>query len=136
MFSVFRNAWKVQDLRKKILFTAFVILIFRLGCNITVPFLDSTAMGNLFQGYSESGNIFSYLNIMSGGAMEKATIFSLSISPYINASIIMQLLMVAIPPLERMMKEDGERGKKIMESWTRYLSIAFFVLLGFGITPY
>ncbi|PWM38963.1 MAG: preprotein translocase subunit SecY [Clostridiales bacterium] len=132
MFSVFRNAWKVQDLRKKILFTAFVILIFRLGCNITVPFLDSTAMGNLFQGYSESGNIFSYLNIMSGGAMEKATIFSLSISPYINASIIMQLLMVAIPPLERMMKEDGERGKKIMESWTRYLSIAFSFLLGFG----
>ena len=132
MFSVFKNAWKIQDLRKKLLFTAFIILIFRLGCNITVPFLDATAMESLFQGYAESGNIFSYLNIMSGGAMEQASFFSLSISPYINASIIMQLLMVAIPPLERLMKEDGERGKKIMETWTRYLSIAFSFLLGFG----
>ncbi len=132
MFSVFKNAWKIQDLRKKLLFTAFIILIFRLGCSITVPFLDATAMKSLFQGYAESGNIFSYLNIMSGGAMEQATIFSLSISPYINASIIMQLLMVAIPPLERLMKEDGERGRKIMESWTRYLAIAFSFLLGFG----
>ncbi len=132
MFSVFRNAWKVQDLRKKILFTAFVILIFRLGCNITVPFLDVSAMNDLFQGYTASGNIFSYLNILSGGAMEKATLFSLSISPYINASIIIQLLMVAIPKLERMMKEDGERGQKIMERWTRYLSIALSFLLGFG----
>ncbi len=132
MFSVFVNAWKIQDLRKKLLFTAFIILIFRLGCNITVPFLDATALDTLFQGYAESGNIFSYLNIMSGGAMEQASFFSLSISPYINASIIMQLLMVAIPRLERLMKEDGERGKKIMENWTRYLSIAFSFLLGFG----
>ncbi|MBQ8600802.1 MAG: preprotein translocase subunit SecY [Clostridia bacterium] len=132
MFSVFVNAWKIQDLRKKLLFTALILLIFRLGCNITVPFLDATAMDALFSGYSADGNIFSYLNIMSGGAMEQAAVFSLSISPYINASIIMQLLMVAIPPLERMMKEDGERGKKIMDRWTRYLSIAFSFLLGFG----
>ncbi len=132
MFSVFKNAWKIQDLRKKLLFTAFIILIFRLGCNITVPFLDASAMQDLFTGYSNDGNIFSYLNIMSGGAMEQASFFSLSISPYINASIIMQLLMVAIPPLERLMKEDGERGKKIMDTWTRYLSIAFSFLLGFG----
>ena len=132
MFSVFKNAWKIQDLRKKLLFTALIILIFRLGCNITVPFLDAEAMANLFSNYAAEGNIFAYLNIISGGAMEQATIFSLSISPYINASIIMQLLMVAIPPLERMMKEDGERGRKIMESWTRYLAIAFSFLLGFG----
>lgn len=132
MFSVFKNAWRIQDLRKKLLFTAFIILIFRLGCNITVPFLDAEAMQDLFAGYTAEGNIFSYLNIMSGGAMEQATIFSLSISPYINASIIMQLLMVAIPPLERLMQEDGERGRKIMENWTRYLSIAFAFLLGFG----
>ncbi len=132
MFSVFKNAWKIQDLRKKLLFTAFIILIFRLGCNITVPFLDASAMQDLFAGYANDGNIFSYLNIMSGGAMEQASFFSLSISPYINASIIMQLLMVAIPPLERLMKEDGERGRKIMESWTRYLAIAFSFLLGFG----
>ncbi len=132
MFSVFKNAWKIQDLRKKLLFTALIILIFRLGCNITVPFLDAEAMANLFSNYAAEGNIFAYLNIISGGAMEQATIFSLSISPYINASIIMQLLMVAIPPLERMMKEDGERGRKIMENWTRYLAIAFSFLLGFG----
>jgi len=132
MFSVFKNAWKIQDLRKKLLFTAFIILIFRLGCNVTVPFLDATAMQALFTGYANDGNIFSYLNIMSGGAMEQASFFSLSISPYINASIIMQLLMVAIPPLERLMKEDGERGRKIMDTWTRYLAIAFSFLLGFG----
>lgn len=132
MFSVFKNAWKIQDLRKKLLFTALIILIFRLGCNITVPFLDAEAMASLFSNYAAEGNIFAYLNIISGGAMEQATIFSLSISPYINASIIMQLLMVAIPPLERMMKEDGERGRKIMENWTRYLAIAFSFLLGFG----
>ena len=132
MFSVFKNAWKIQDLRKKLLFTAFIILIFRLGCNITVPFLDATAMDALFSGYSADGNIFSYLNIMSGGAMEQASLFSLSISPYINASIIMQLLMVAIPALERKMKDDPEGGRKLMENWTRYLAIIFSFLLGFG----
>ncbi|MBQ7035184.1 MAG: preprotein translocase subunit SecY [Clostridia bacterium] len=132
MFSVFKNAWKIQDLRKKLLFTAFILVIFRLGCEIPVPFLDAEAMDQLFAGYSADGNIFSYLNIMSGGAMEQAGLFSLSISPYINASIIMQLLMVAIPRLERLMKEDGERGRKIMEKWTRYLAIAFSFLLGFG----
>ena len=132
MFSVFKNAWKIQDLRKKLLFTAFIILIFRLGCNITVPFLDATAMDALFSGYSADGNIFSDLNIMSGGAMEQASLFSLSISPYINASIIMQLLMVAIPALERKMKDDPEGGRKLMENWTRYLAIIFSFLLGFG----
>lgn len=132
MFSVFKNAWKIEDLRKKILFTAFILLMFRLGSAIPVPFLDKEALNNLFMGYAQSGNIFSYLNIMSGGAMQQATLFSLGISPYINASIIMQLLMVAIPALERLMKDDGERGRKIMETWTRYLAIAFSFLLGFG----
>ena len=132
MFSVFKNAWKIEDLRKKILFTAFILLVFRLGSAIPVPFLDTDAMNNLFYGYAQDGNIFSYLNIMSGGAMQQAALFSLGISPYINASIIMQLLMVAIPALERLMKEDGERGRQIMETWTRYLAIAFSFLLGFG----
>ena len=132
MFSVFKNAWKIEDLRKKLLFTAFILLVFRLGSAIPVPFLDSAAMEQLFYGYAQDGNIFSYLNIMSGGAMDQAALFSLGISPYINASIIMQLLMVAIPALERLMKEDGERGKQIMEKWTRYLAIAFSFLLGFG----
>ena len=132
MFSVFRNAWKIEDLRKKILYTLFILVIFRLGSSITVPFLDPDKMAAVFGDYAANGNIFSYLNIISGGAMEQASLFSLSISPYINASIIMQLLMVAIPRLERLMKEDGERGRKIMERWTRYLAIAFSFLLGFG----
>ena len=132
MFSVFRNAWKIEDLRKKILFTAFIILLFRLGSAIPVPFLDADALASLFDSFAASNNIFSFLNIMAGGALERATFFALSISPYINASIIMQLLMVAIPALERMMKEDGERGRKIMEKWTRYLTILLSLILGFG----
>lgn len=132
MFKVFANAWKIDDLRKKILFTLFILILFRLGCAIPVPFLDADALSSLFDQYNASGNIFGYLNIMAGGALEKATLFSLSISPYINASIIMQLLMVAIPALERMMKEDGQRGQKIMNRWTRYLTIVFSFLLGFG----
>lgn len=132
MFKVFANAWKIDDLRKKLLFTIFIIVLFRLGCAIPVPFLDKAALAELFQNYTAQGNIFGYLNIMAGGALENATLFSLSITPYINASIIMQLLMVAIPALERMMKEDGQRGQKIMNRWTRYLTIIFSFLLGFG----
>ncbi len=132
MFKVFANAWKIEDLRKKILFTAFIILLFRLGSAIPVPFLDAEGLAGLFQRYSESNNIFSFFNIMAGGAMEKATFFSLSISPYINASIIMQLLMVAIPAFERIMKEDGERGKRIMDRWTKILTVVLSFVLGFG----
>ncbi len=132
MFKVFANAWKIDDLRKKLIFTLFVIILFRLGCAIPVPFLDASSLKEMFSGYLQSGNILGYLNIMAGGALENATLFSLSITPYINASIIMQLLMVAIPALERMMKEDGERGQKIMNRWTRYLTVIFSFLLGFG----
>ena len=132
MFNVFRNAWKIEDLRKKILFTALIILLFRLGSAIPVPFLDASGLQNLFQTYADENNVFSFLNVMAGGALEKATFFALSISPYINASIIMQLLTVAIPALERMMKEDGERGRRVMEQWTRYLTIFLSLILGFG----
>ncbi len=132
MFKVFANAWKIEDLRKKLLFTAFIIVLFRLGSAIPVPFLDSTGLAGLFQQYAESNNIFSFFNVMAGGAMERASIFALSISPYINASIIMQLLMVAIPAFERMMKEDGERGQKVMEKWTRFLTVVLALVLGFG----
>ncbi len=132
MFKVFANAWKITDLRKKILFTLFVLVVFRLGCAIPVPFLDKDQLATLFDTYTQSGHIFGYLNIMAGGALSSATLFSLSISPYINASIIMQLLMVAIPALERKMKDDPEAGQKIMNRWTRYLTIIFSFLLGFG----
>ncbi len=130
MFKVFANAWKIEDLRKKLLFTAFIILLFRLGTKIPVPFLDTAALGELFNSYAAGNNIFSFLNLMGGGAMESAGFLSLSISPYINASIIMQLLAVAIPAFERKMKEDG--GQKFMDKWTRILTIALALILGFG----
>ena len=132
MFKIFRNAWKIEDLRKKILFTALIIMLFRFGSAIPVPFLSAEGLSGLFQQYADTNNIFTFLNVMAGGALEKASFFALSISPYINSSIIMQLLMVAIPALERLMKEDGERGRKIMEKWTRYLTIILSVILGFG----
>ena len=132
MFKVFKNAWKIEDLRKKILFTAFIVILFRLGSAIPVPFLDSGAVKTLFQGYQEQNNILSFFNTMAGGAMDQASIFSLSISPYINASIILQLLMVAIPAFERIMKEDSARGQKIMDRWTRIVTVILSVVLGFG----
>lgn len=130
MFKVFANAWKIEDLRKKLLFTAFIILVFRLGTKIPVPFLDTAALGELFTSYAAGNNIFSFLNLMGGGAMESAGFLSLSISPYINASIIMQLLAVAIPALERKMKDEG--GQKFMDKWTRILTIGLALVLGFG----
>ena len=130
MFNVFRNAWKIDDLRKKILFTALIIVLFRIGSTmIPVPFLDAAALKNLFDSWASSNNILSFFNVLAGGALERATLFSLSISPYINASIIMQLLCVAIPALERKTKEEGN---KWMEKWTRYLTVALALILGFG----
>ncbi len=129
MFKVFANAWKIEDLRKKLLFTAFIILIFRLGSKIPVPFLELSEIGAAFESLS-TGTVFGFLNLMGGGALATAGFFSLSISPYINASIIMQLLGVAIPAFERKMKEDG--GQKFMEKWTRILTIVLSLVLGFG----
>ena len=100
MFQTLKNAWKVQELRKKILYTAMILLVFRIGANIPVPFIDTNALGELFAQLSESGSALSYLNIFTGGGLANATLFAMSISPYINASIILQLLTVAIPALE------------------------------------
>ncbi|MBR5782721.1 MAG: preprotein translocase subunit SecY [Clostridia bacterium] len=132
MFKVLANAWKIADLRKKMLFTLFILVLFRLGCAIPVPFLDNKALADMFSQYTANGHIFGYLNVLAGGALQSATIFSLSISPYINASIIMQLLMIAIPAFERKMKEDPQAGQKIMTRGTRYLTLLFSLLLGFG----
>lgn len=95
MFETLRKAWKIQDLRKKLLYTLFMVIIFRLGSAITVPFLDTEQVGSWMKSYATGGNFLEYLNTMTGGALSKATIFSLSITPYINASIIMQLLTYA-----------------------------------------
>ena len=103
MFQTLRNAWKIEDLRKKLLFTVFIILIFRIGSTVTVPFVD---VATLKEAVASNANSFmSYLTMMSGGGFSNASIFALSITPYINASIIIQLLTVAIPALERLAKD-------------------------------
>jgi preprotein translocase subunit SecY len=133
LLKTLRNAWKIPDLRKKILFTVFMLVIFRLGSYIPVPGLNPAALQNLLSG---GDSLFSLYNTLTGGAFGNATIFAMSITPYINASIIISLLQVAIPALERMAKE-GEEGRKKMAQWTRYLTVvlAFVQALGlyFGI---
>ena len=109
MFDVFKNAWKVEDIREKLLYTLLIIVIFRLGAAIPVPFLETSALSAMFG--ANSGNLLGYLNMLTGGALSMATVFALSISPYITSSIVIQLLTVAIPALERLSKE-GEEGKK------------------------
>ena len=127
MFQVLRNAWKITDLRKKILYTLFIILIFRIGSIISVPFVDPEVIKEMSQ---SSSNVFlNTLTMISGGGFSNASIFALSIQPYINASIIIQLLTVAIPPLERMAK-DGEAGRKKLGQITRYCTVGLGLMLG------
>ena len=128
MQSTLRNAWKVPELRKKFLWTIFLVTIFRIGIHIPVPGIDTAALSTL----TESGGLLSFYNLISGGAFTKASIFALSVSPYINASIIMQLLTIAIPSLEQLSKE-GEEGRKKIQSITRYASIVIGFILALGI---
>ena len=127
MFQILRNAWKITDLRKKILFTVFILLIFRVGSAITVPFVDVNTLQNAVSG--QTNDFMSYLTLMSGGGFSNASIFALSITPYINASIIIQLLTVAIPYLERLSKE-GESGRKKLAQYTRYSTVGLGLMLG------
>ncbi len=130
MIQTIRNAWAVPELRKKILFTVFALLIFRLGSAIPVPYINSELLALQLQ--SQSGTILGLMNAMSGSAFSMATVFALSIQPYINSSIIIQLLTVAIPALERLAKEGGEEGRKKIASITRYTTVAIALLQGFG----
>ena len=130
MIQTIRNAWAVPELRKKILFTIFALLIFRLGSAIPVPYINSELLALQLQ--SQSGTILGLMNAMSGSAFSMATVFALSIQPYINSSIIIQLLTVAIPALERLAKEGGEEGRKKIASITRYTTVAIALLQGFG----
>jgi preprotein translocase, secY subunit len=122
-----RNAWKTPELRKKLLYTLLIIVIFRLGCAIPVPFLDPNALSNIVQ----DGNIFGYLDMLSGGALSKGTVFALSIQPYINASIIVQLLTYALPPLENLQKE-GEEGRKKIQKITGYVALAISLVMSYA----
>ncbi|MBQ9079054.1 MAG: preprotein translocase subunit SecY [Ruminococcus sp.] len=131
MFQTLRKAWGVPEIRKKLLYTLFMIIIFRFGSSVTVPFLDSTVVSSWMDRKATNGNFLEYLNIITGGALSQATIFSLSITPFINASIIMQLLTYALPPLERLQKE-GEEGRKKIEKITAVVSIALAFLMGYA----
>lgn len=131
MFQTLRKAWGVPEIRKKLLYTLFMIIIFRFGSSVTVPFLDSTVVSSWMDRKATNGNFLEYLNIITGGALSQATIFSLSITPFINASIIMQLLTYALPPLERLQKE-GEEGRKKIEKITSFVSIALAFLMGYA----
>jgi preprotein translocase subunit SecY len=124
MFKTFANAWKIPELRKKILFTALIVLIFRVGSAIPVPFTNILIEGgNLVQ---EGSTFLNYLIMMTGDAFNYGTLFALSITPYINSSIIMQLLCVAIPPLERLAKEED--GQKKIASITRYVTVVLGII--------
>ncbi|OUN20204.1 preprotein translocase subunit SecY [Pseudoflavonifractor sp. An85] len=130
MIQTIRSAWKVQELRNKLLFTVFALLIFRVGSAIPVPLIDTNTLSTWMN--QQSSSIFGLLNVMSGDAFAQATVFALSIQPYINSSIIIQLLTIAIPALERMAKEEGEEGKKKIAAITRYATVAIALLQSFG----
>lgn len=130
MIETLRNAWKVPELKRKLQFTIFALLIFRFGAAVPVPHIDSDSLSGFLQ--AQSGTILGFVSAMSGSAFSMATVFALSIQPYINASIIMQLLSVAIPALERLAKEGGEDGKKQIAKYTRYATVAIALVQGFG----
>ncbi|MEG0765054.1 MAG: preprotein translocase subunit SecY [Pseudoflavonifractor sp.] len=130
MIKTIRNAWKLPELRKKILFTVFALLIFRLGSAVPVPYINVEGLGQYLN--SMSGSIFGLINAMSGSAFAMATVFALGVQPYINSSIIVQLLTVAIPALERMQKDGGEEGRKKIAAITRYVTVGIALLQGFG----
>ena len=129
MLKTLRNAWAVPELRQKMLFTLFILLLYRIGAAIPVPFINAVGL-QVAETYG-SGSIFSYLNILSGDAFSKATLFALAVSPYITAQIVMQLLAVAIPALEKLSKQ-GEEGRKKLERITRYLTVALALITAFG----
>ena len=127
MLSTLSNAWKVSDLRKKILWTVFLIVIFRMGSYIPVPGIDAESLKQLTQ----SDGLFGFYNMISGGSLSRFSIFALGVVPYINSSIIMQLLTIAIPQLEQLSKE-GDEGRKKIQSITRYLSLVIGVITAYG----
>ena len=127
MFQTFRNAWKIPELKNRLLFTLAILVVYRLGCAIPVPFVSGSALTQMFA----NGDMLSYLNMMSGGALARCTLFALGVTPYINASLIVQLLTVAIPSLENIAKEPD--GQQKLQQITRYAGgvIALVMSLGY-----
>ena len=133
MFQTLKNAWKTPELKSKILFTLMIIIIYRLGSVIPMPWVDPAQVSNQFQLANANGGALSWLNIMSGGALAQATLFALSVSPYITASIVIQLLTIAIPKFEEWAKE-GEAGKKKLSAITRGLTVVLALVTAIGYT--
>ncbi len=131
MLETLKNAWKIPELRKKIIFTLFILLIYRVGNVIPVPYIDVTTLASYFDSVLSS-TILGLYNAMSGSAFSQATVFALGIQPYINSSIIIQLLTIAIPALERLAKEGGEEGKKKIARITRYTTVGLGLLMGWA----
>ena len=131
MFKVFGNAWKVPELRKRMLFTLLVIVIYRLGANVMVPFIDSGRLSQLFEQEAVQGSLFGYFSMLAGDAFSNATLFALGVSPYITASIVIQLLTIAIPKLERIAK-SGPEGQAKISRYTRYVTIVLAVVTSYG----
>ena len=130
MIQTIRKAWRIPELRKKILFTLLILVIYRIGSAIPVPYVDTDTLSAYLQGMSTT--ILGLYDVMSGGAFAQATVFALGIQPYINSSIIIQLLTVAIPALERLQREGGEEGKKKLQSITRYATVGIALLQALG----
>ena len=130
MIETLRNAWRIEEIRKKIVFTLLIVLLYRVGNAIPVPYVNIELLQSYFDQLRST--VLGLLDVMSGGAFSSATIFALSIQPYINASIIIQLLCIAIPALERLSKDEGEEGKKKIAAITRYSTVAIGLLQGFG----
>ena len=129
MFKTLKNAWRIPELKKKLLFTLLIVVLYRLGANIPVPYVDPNTFSQAAEIFS--GTILQYLNILSGEALGKATLLALGVSPYITASIVMQLLTIAIPPLERLSK-DGENGRKKITAITRFVTVALALVTSIG----
>ena len=130
MIQTIRKAWAIPELRKKLVFTALILLIFRIGNAIPVPYVNTGLMETYINQMSTT--VLGLYNVMSGGAFAQATVFALGVQPYINSSIIIQLLTIAIPALQRMAQDGGEEGKKKIQSITRYATVAIAILQGWG----
>ena len=129
MFKTLKNAWRIPELKKKLLFTLLIVVLYRLGANIPVPYVNPENFLQVSEVFSST--ILQYLNILSGEALGKATLLALGVSPYITASIVMQLLTIAIPPLERLSK-DGENGRKKITAITRFVTVALALVTSIG----
>ena len=132
MFKTLKNAWNVQEIQNKILFTLLIILLYRVGSAIPVPYVSQGILSSFNSAYG--GTIFGYMSILSGGAMSQATLFALSVSPYITASIVIQLLTVAFPDSLGKIAKDGEEGQKKVKQWTRWVTVGIALVTAYGYT--